>query len=56
MPLAAFCSPWGLCALVDVSALAIMILDPSYRSMSMHDAAIDFASTQNFDTVQGPIP
>jgi hypothetical protein len=39
MPFEALLSAWGLCALVDVSALAIMILDPSYRSMSMAIAA-----------------
>jgi hypothetical protein len=39
MPFEALFSACGLCALVDISALAIMILDPLYRSMSMAIAA-----------------
>jgi hypothetical protein len=38
MPFEALFSAWGLCALVDISALAIMILDPFRRSMPNPDA------------------
>jgi hypothetical protein len=33
MPFEALFSAWGLCALVDISALAIMVLDPFRLSM-----------------------
>jgi hypothetical protein len=39
MPLEALFSAWGLCALFDISALALMILDPLTRSMSTLQAA-----------------